>query len=141
MNIRYFRQKDREPLSQLFLQTRKTSWLWIDSSKWQLSDFEKYTQHEIILVAVNGQQYLGFASIYLDDNFLHHLFVAPDVQKKGVGSALLASAEQLFTGTGYLKCLLENKQALNFYQRHDWTVIGTGNSEEGTYLLMSKEKL
>lgn len=63
---------------------------------------------------------MGFASIYLQDNFLHHLFVAPSVQNQGVGSTLLASAEKLFNDTGYLKCLSENKTALAFIN----TMIG-----------------
>jgi GNAT superfamily N-acetyltransferase len=124
-----------------FLESRKVNWLWLDSSKWQLSDFETNTKDETILVAVCGQQHVGFASIYLKDNFLHHLFVAPNMQKKGVGLALLKASEQLFTDKGYLKCLSENKQALAFYEYHGWKAVSTGESEDGAYVLMSKEKL
>lgn len=141
MKIQYFQPQDMLPLSKLFLESRKKSWTWLDSSKWQLADFEAYTQNEIVLVAENSQQYLGFASIYLQDNFLHHLFVAPSLQNQGVGSTLLASAEQLFTDTGYLKCLTMNKTALAFYKNHDWKIVSTGESDEGAYVLMSKEKL
>ena len=141
MHIRSFQNHDRAPLSALFLNTRKLSWPWLDSSKWGLSDFEKYTDNEMILVAEKDQVYLGFASIYLQENFLHHLFIAPNAQNQGAGTALLHTAEQLFTGTGYLKCLSENKQALSFYLDHGWEAISTGVSEEGGYILMSKAKL
>ena len=99
MHIRSFQNHDRAPLSELFLNTRKLSWPWLDSSKWGLSDFEKYTENEMILVAKKDQEYLGFASIYLQENFLHHLFIAPNAQNQGAGTALLHTAEQLFTGT------------------------------------------
>lgn len=62
MKIRYFQPQDMLPLSELFLESRKKSWSWLDSSKWQLGDFEVSTQNEIVLVAENNQQYLGFAS-------------------------------------------------------------------------------
>ncbi|MDV8154647.1 GNAT family N-acetyltransferase [Acinetobacter bereziniae] len=73
--------------------------------------------------------------------FLHHLFVAPSVQNQGVGSTLLASAEKLFNDTGYLKCLSENKTALAFYKHHAWKAVSTGESDDGAYVLMSKEKI
>lgn len=37
------------------------------------------------------------------------------LKNQGVGTALLHAVEQLFTGTGYLKCLSENKKLLSFY--------------------------
>lgn len=140
MKIRQFKNHDKTALAELFLESRVHSWHWLDSSKWSLEDFEKLTQDEVIFVAEQDQQYLGFASIYLQDNFLHHLFVAPNAQNHGVGAELLGSAEQLFSGTGYLKCLTENYQALNFYQKHRWKIIDTGHCEDGDYYLMSKEK-
>jgi len=141
LKIRQFKEHDKTALAELFLESRVQSWSWLDSSKWSLEDFENFTQDEFILVAEQDQQHLGFASIYKQDNFLHHLFISPDFQNQGVGSALLNAAEQLFTSTGYLKCLSENKQALAFYHRHNWKIIDTGDSEDGQYFLMSKDKL
>ena len=67
------------------------------------------------------------------------MFIAPDFQNQGIGSALLQAAENIFTGTAYLKCLSENQPALSFYLRHRWKVVSTGRSGEGDYVLMSKE--
>jgi len=58
MKIRAFEEKDLLGLSQLFLLTKIENWWWLESAKWQLSDFEKLTQGEIILVAENNEQYL-----------------------------------------------------------------------------------
>ena len=52
------------------------------------------------------------------------------------GSALLAQVERTFTASGTLKCLMENKNALRFYQRHGWTIEAQGASPEGGYWLM-----
>ena len=53
-----------------------------------------------------------------------------------IGSALLAQVERSFTASGTLKCLMENKNALRFYQRHGWTIEAQGASPEGRYWLM-----
>ena len=79
---------------------------------------------------------VGFAAVWTADNFLHHLFVDPDWQGKHIGSALLAQVERTFTASGTLKCLMENKNALRFYQRHGWTIEAQGASPEGRYWLM-----
>ncbi len=60
----------------------------------------------------------------------------PDWQGKHIGSALLAQVERSFTASGTLKCLMENKNALRFYQRHGWTIEAQGASPEGRYWLM-----
>ena len=44
--------------------------------------------------------------------------------------------ERTFTASGTLKCLMENKNALRFYQRHGWTIEAQGASPEGRYWLM-----
>ncbi|MDQ8937087.1 GNAT family N-acetyltransferase [Acinetobacter rudis] len=138
INIRHYQPQDKLALSQLFLQTRIESWSWLDASQWTLQDFEASTQDELILVAEYGQQYLGFAAVFLPDNFLHHLFVAPQFQNLGVGSALLIAAEKHFTTTGNLKCLSENHAAQRFYIKHAWQVVDSGKCAEGDYVLMAK---
>ncbi|RCK95307.1 hypothetical protein DM058_19225, partial [Klebsiella pneumoniae] len=47
-----------------------------------------------------------------------------------------AQVERTFTASGTLKCLMENKNALRFYQRHGWTIEAQGASPEGRYWLM-----
>jgi len=83
---------------------------------------------------------MGFVSIYLPENFIHHLFIAPQYQNLGVGTALLKHAEDIITATAYLKCLTANKAAIDFYQRHAWKINHAGHSEDGDYYLMSKQK-
>nr|WP_222938441.1 GNAT family N-acetyltransferase [Duffyella gerundensis] len=136
VQIRPFCEADRPFLRTLFLASRKANWHWLDSSRWQLEDFDSTVLGETVLVAEQEGHRVGFAALLENDNFLHSLFVDPQHQGSGVGSALLKAVQARFTSTGALKCLLANKPAQAFYQRHGWQVIAQGESEQGEYVLM-----
>lgn len=136
VQIRPFTETDRPFLRTLFLAARKASWHWLDSSDWRLEDFDAITLGETILVAEHDGHRLGFAALLDNDNFLHSLFIDPQVQRQGVGSALLQAVQQRFSSTGALKCLAANQAACSFYQQHGWKVISRGDSPQGEYLLM-----
>ncbi|XTZ39763.1 GNAT family N-acetyltransferase [Salmonella enterica] len=136
LHIRRWQESDRPFLRTLFLHARKSCWTWLDGRDWQLEDFDAATRDEIIWVAQEDGHRLGFASVAANDNFLHNLFVDPQQQGKGVGSALLKHVQSTFTSTGALKCLQRNEGALRFYQRHGWRIEAQGESPEGNYVLM-----
>ena len=136
MIIRPWQESDRPFLRTLFLHSRRANWTWLNGSDWQLEDFDAVTLDETIWVAEEDGHRLGFAAVYVNDNFLHSLFVDPDAQGKGVGSALLKKVQAEFTSTGSLKCLTQNQRALAFYQHHGWHVEAEGKSPDGDYLLM-----
>lgn len=136
MKIRPARESDRPFLRTLFLRARKCSWPWADSQTWSLEDFDAATLDEQIWVAEIDGHRVGFASVWVSDNFLHNLFVDPDQQGHGIGSALLQHVQSTFTHTGALKCLVKNVEALHFYQRHGWHTEASGSSPEGDYWLM-----
>ncbi len=134
--IRAFNEADRPFLRTLFLAARKASWHWLDGKEWQLEDFDRVTLGERILVAEEAGHRKGFAALLPADNFLHSLFVDPACQGQGVGSTLLEAAQKGFTSTGALKCLKVNRRALAFYQHHGWKRVGSGEGEQGEYLLL-----
>ncbi|HHH3609559.1 TPA: GNAT family N-acetyltransferase [Enterobacter roggenkampii] len=134
--IRPWQESDRPFLRTLFLHTRREAWPWLDSSDWQLEDFDAATRDEVIWVATQNGHRLGFASVWANDNFLHNLFVDPQYQSHGVGKMLLEQVQKTFTSTGSLKCLVKNARAVAFYQRHGWHIEATGDSPEGEYYLM-----
>lgn len=136
MIIRPYTESDRPFLRTLFLAARKHSWTWLDDSEWQLEDFDQITLGEQVLVAEEEGHRIGFASVQTQDNFLHSLFVDPQWQGSGAGSALLQAVQSGFTSTGALKCLAENLQAQSFYKKHGWRVVAQGESDRGDYLLM-----
>ncbi|WPO96660.1 GNAT family N-acetyltransferase [Buttiauxella sp. HR94] len=136
MIIRPWQESDRPFLRTLYLHARRACWTWIDGSDWQLEDFDAATLGERIWVADEDGHRLGFASVTLNDNFVHNLFVDPTYQGQGVGSALLKTVQSNFTSSGSLKCLTENKAALAFYRRHGWHIEARGEAPEGDYYLL-----
>lgn len=136
MLIRPAIPSDRPFLRTLYLHSRKSSWPWADSSDWQLEDFDAATLDEQVWVADIDGHRVGFASVWENDNFLHNLFVSPDWQGQGVGSALLMHVQSTFTSTGSLKCLVQNEPALHFYHRHGWHTEARGASPDGDYWLL-----
>lgn len=92
---------------------------------------------EELLVACDGPggAPLGFAAIYRPHRFLHHLYVDPDFQENGVGSALLSAALALAGGEIELKCLEANAKARAFYDAKGFIPTGqTGEDSGGRWL-------
>lgn len=136
MIVRPYQEADRPFLRTLYLAARKQAWPWLESSGWQLEDFDRAVLGETVLVAEEEGRPVGFASLFEAENFLHNLFVAPEAQGRGIGLALLKAAQATFTHTGALKCLVKNERALRFYQRHGWETISRGTAPKGDYYLL-----
>ncbi len=69
----------------------------------------------------------------LDDQTLEHLYVLPDYQSAGVGSALLSKAKDLSRGTLTLWTFQRNAGARRFYENRHFRAVeftdGSGNEE------------
>ncbi len=77
------------------------------------------------LVARDGRgQLLGF--VHWEKALIQSLYLAPDARGRGVGSALLAAAEDQIRVSGAAKCalmcLVGNDRARAFYERHGYRV-------------------
>lgn len=135
MTITEIRKKDYEPLKRLFLEERKNTFSWLDQSEFQLDDFEKLTQGELILTALINDIPVGFISIWKPNNFIHHLYVAHEHQGKNIGTELLKAAVKKTTFPLTLKCLEKNSKAVAFYKQKGFVEKEKGMSEHGTYIL------
>jgi GNAT superfamily N-acetyltransferase len=78
-----------------------------------------------IVISEVADRPVGFVAF--DDTELHALYVAPGYWKSGVGSRLLACAEN----TSYLWVLRDNGPARRFYERHGWHVDGSVRKVDG----------
>lgn len=130
------RDRDIDALRGLFLRTRLATFSWVDASRFQLCDFEKETEGEYILVALDGDLLVGFVSIWLADNFVHHLYVDEKYQNRSVGSELLRSAIDKVGLPIRLKCEENNAKAVGFYRHKGFVEKGRGQSENGSYILL-----
>lgn len=126
--------KDRLALQQIFLSGRRQ----IDTQgDLTLGQFDEQTRNERVLIAEETPATpIGFVSVYVADHFIHHLYVAQDHQRRGVGLALLHALPGWQKIRYQLKCLSLNTSALAFYTSCHFLPIASGSSENGEYLLL-----
>lgn len=107
---------------------------WLPDSARQQTDFAAVTAGEEIRVYCGESNVVqGFISIWKPESFVHHLYVAPQFQGQGVGTALLASLADWLALPWTLKCVDANAVALAFYLARGWKVVGSGDGEHGRY--------
>ncbi|MCJ8014389.1 GNAT family N-acetyltransferase [Paenibacillus sp. KQZ6P-2] len=123
MQIRAANRSDYPELRQIYLESRRKSFVWEDENEMTLADFDKHTSEEYIILAEEDHRILGFTSLYLSDNFIHNLFVHPEFSGKGVGSKLLDVATLKMKKPLTLKCVSANHKAMKFYEKNGWKKV------------------
>jgi ribosomal protein S18 acetylase RimI-like enzyme len=73
-----------------------------------------------VWVAEQGGRVVGFAG--LGEDVLRHLWVEPEAQNRGVGTALLALAKERRPSGLQLSVFQKNVGARRFYERHGFTL-------------------
>ena len=139
IKIRRAETRDTSQLETLFLLTRQQTFKWENPDKFKLEDYRKATVGETVFVAEDeNDTIVGFISVWEKDipPFIHHLFIAQDHQRKGIGEMLIRSLFAWLQPPYRLKCLAKNKEALTFYQKQGWVEVERGIAEEGEYLLL-----
>jgi GNAT superfamily N-acetyltransferase len=89
-------------------------------------------------VALQDGRIVAVLSIYWPENFIHSLYVAPGVQKRGIGRRLLEAVLARAKGVSELKCDKANKRAIAFYRRLGWREVGEGTAETGPWVRLRK---
>ena len=92
---------------------------------------EVMPQHEEVWVAEDEGSVIGF--IALSDDLLYHLYVYPELQGRGAGSALFDLVKELRPDGFRLWVFQRNTQAREFYEHRGMRVVdlteGSGNEE------------
>ena len=92
---------------------------------------EVMPQHEEVWVAEDEGRVIGFFA--LSDDLLYHLYVYPELQGRGAGSALLDVVKELRPDGFRLWVFQRNMQAREFYEHRGMRVVeltdGSGNEE------------
>ena len=133
-------ENDTDALRDLFYRMRLATFSWADTSQFNLSDFEKETENEHILVAYLDEVLIGFVSVWVADNFIHHLYIDEPFQNQRVGSQLIDGVVKQFGYPLRLKCEEKNIKALSFYRKKGFIEKERGQSEIGTYILFELNK-
>ena len=135
--VRLFQEHDRDALRRVYYESRRHAFHWLRRTLFQLEDFDNDTEGERVWVAVKDNAPVGFAGIWEADNFLHHLYVAPEHLRQGIGSLLLSTCMNSWRRPVTLKCMKSNRDAIRFYRKHGWFIESEGVSAVyGEYYLM-----
>lgn len=95
--------------------------------------FRKYCERNVgkVIVARQGERPIGWAGRGQNRNYIAFMFVAPEFQRMGIGSQLLARAETLTGLEGYaqvtLDCLPANYSAMKFYEQKGYRELAQAN--------------
>ena len=127
---------DGEALAAILLEARRQAFHWLPRDTLRLDDFARETAGERITVAEVAQRAVGFLSVWEPERFVHHLFVAPHYQRRGVGSRLLACLSA--AEPHRLKCAAPNAAALRFYAARGWREVDRGDDSGGAYLVLER---
>ncbi|MFO1443900.1 GNAT family N-acetyltransferase [Bacillus sp. Bva_UNVM-123] len=139
MEIRVANELDYPQLRNVYLQSRRKNFFWENAEEMVLEDFDEHTVGEYIIVAEENNHILGFASLYLPDNFIHNLFVHPDFFGKGVGGRLLNASIEKMNRPLKLKCVSKNQKAMEFYERNGWKKVVEEGDPNDKYWVMIYE--
>ncbi len=134
--VRIATTADTEAILQLYGRiVRQAAWLPADARL--QTDFASVSQEELVHVSFAPDGLLkGFLSVYEADSFVHHLYVAPEFARQGVGTALLAFLHTRLPFPWRLKCVRANASALAFYSSLGWREVGSGDGEQGAYVVL-----
>ena len=139
MDIELGNEKDVNALCSIFNEARNASNSF-PLEPLSLADFLETIKGEKILAARVSGEIIGFASIWQQDIFLHHLYVSPQFQRSGVGRSLLQRCVEEFGLPMSLKCIKSNIDACRFYEKLGWQPKGEADDSDGRYVLYVREK-
>jgi len=133
--ISEFKEEDRAELGKLYIDVRRETFGWLGAENRIKDTFDIDTKGEDLIVAKVEDRIVGFVSVWLPDNFVHHLYIKRAYQGKGLGRDLINTVKSRIKGTLALKCMEGNLSAVKFYQKTGWKMKSKGISEHGVYIL------
>ena len=131
--ISEFVEDDRAELRQLYSDVRNETFHRIENQSKYTFDLD--TKGEEIIVARMEGKVAGFISVWLPDNFIHHLYIRKEYRRNGLGRLLINRVRTKTKRPLTLKCLVDNINAVKFYERNGWKNKSTGISDYGVFIL------
>jgi ribosomal protein S18 acetylase RimI-like enzyme len=127
-------------LQRIFLEVRQKTFYWLDTQDYNLTDFDHETEAEFVLVAVYNNKVVGFISLWLPGNFIHHFYIDEYYQQHQIGTKLLDEVILIMNSPITLKCLEKNTKAIEFYKKRGFVATDKGVSEHGEYISFAHHK-
>jgi ribosomal protein S18 acetylase RimI-like enzyme len=129
VEVRPARPEEKDALARLFVRARN-GMIYVPPVPEEhvpLIADELFTDNEEVWLAEEHEQLLGFLAIRRSRTngweTLERLYVEPDDQGRGVGTALLDKAKALRPGGLHLWVFQKNTGAIRFYERHGFRLV------------------
>ena len=134
MIIRPATRDDVPRIVRIFLDARAEATPWLPVLHTEEEDAAFFGGHvDAGKARVAEQQGRVFGFVVVDDGLLGHLYVAPDAQRQGVGTALLEDTMRALPSGFTLWTHQGNERARSFYEKHGLRAIqftdGSTNEE------------
>lgn len=132
--IRKYRKTDLDEMVKIWYEASVTAHSFVPNSFWALHKSEmkeKYLPFAENFIFEEGGQLAGFISLVGER--VCALFVAPEMQGRGIGRSLLEHAKTL-KGKLSLKVYRENGSAFNFYEKCGFEAAGEEVDEHTGYV-------
>jgi ribosomal protein S18 acetylase RimI-like enzyme len=134
LRIRPAGAEDADPIARLFLASKATLTflpnMHTDEETFHFIAHIVLRDQDVYVAETNGE-ITGFVAIHGD--MVEHLYVHPDLLRRGIGSALLQRAKERLPSGFRLWVFVENVPARRFYEQHGLRVIeetdGSRNDE------------
>ena len=81
-----------------------------------------------------GLLIVGFAGVWVPERFIHHLYISPEHQGRGIGRLLLTVCRERYGLPMQLKCLVDNHEARDFYETQGWVTGARGTGPDGPHI-------
>jgi ribosomal protein S18 acetylase RimI-like enzyme len=98
------------------------------------ADFEASSRGEDLWIAESSGQLVGMIAIWRPASFIHHLYVAPGWQRRGIGRDLLSLGLRACGGSAELKCNEANRAAQAFYMAAGGRAVDWGLAPSGPWI-------
>lgn len=138
--LRKGRPHDADALTRVFLDARATALPYLprvhsdaDTRAWMEHVVLPGTEVWVAELPGAGGAWEPAGFVSLDGQELEHLYLRPDVRRRGIGTLLLEKARELSPGGLALHTFQRNTAARSFYERHGFTAVAFddgGRNEE-----------
>lgn len=136
--VRRLRPEELTEAAALYERVATAALHWMLPGTHAAARFIEQVRDELVFVAVARGRLVGLAALYEPESFLHSLYVDRGWEGVGVGSALLAAAEEAAPGPLSLKVEERNRRARTFYTRRGFVEGGRGEEAGSAWIRLHR---
>jgi ribosomal protein S18 acetylase RimI-like enzyme len=125
--VRAAEAADAPAIARTHIRSREVAMPWLPPRKRSDAEVERWVREvmlaeaDVWVAADGGGTVLGYAAV--EGEWLEHLYLLPEVRRRGIGSLLLARAKEHRPRRLDLHVFQRNTGARAFYARHGFTVV------------------